>query len=227
MYGDGIFSRKLDFSNKIKKILKKYGNESIVSIRVGRRPINKLVEKAFNIISIGKWEQLRNQYYYDKLFHLFLILTLKDGTKLSFEKNDIVNMNVNDSRCSESGVDCMELEYPQNSITINDLVNRPLDRIGKNDYFIYSPFKLNCQIFIKSVLETFGLYNSKVNNFVYQDITDIVKNLPFYVSWVAKATTDVSAFGKKISGAGATNAHNKEDIEEISKFILEEIINQK
>ena len=227
MHGNGIFSRKLDFSNKIKKILKQYGNENIVSIRVGRRPINKLVEKAFNIISIGKWEQLRQQYYYDKLFHLFIILTLKDGTKLSFEKNDIVNMNVNDSRCSENGVDCIELEYPQNSITVNDLVKKPLDRIGKNDYFIYDPFKLNCQIFIRSVLETFGLYNNKVNDFVYQDIKDIVKNLPFYVKWTAKATTDISAFGKKISGAGSNEiAHNKKDIEEIPKFVLE-MFNQK
>ena len=225
MYGDGIFSRKLDFSNKIKKILKEYGNENIVSIRIGRRPINKLVEKAFNIISIGKWNELRNQYYYDKLFHLFLIITLQDGTKLSLEKNDIVNMNVNDSRCSESGVDCIELEYPQNSITVNDLVKKPLDRIGKNDYFVYDPFKLNCQIFIKSVLETFGLYNSNINNFVYQDLTNIIKNLPFYVKWTGKAVTDISAFGKKISGAGVKN-HNKEDIEEISKFVLD-MFNQK
>jgi hypothetical protein len=225
MYGDGIFSRKLDFSNKIKKILKKYGDENIVSIRVGRRPINKLVEKAFNIISIGKWNELRQQYYYDKLFHLFLILTLQDGTKLSLEKNDIVNMNVNDSRCSESGVDCIELEYPQNSITVNDLVKKPLDRIGKNNYFVYDPFKLNCQIFIRSVLETFGLYNNKVNDFVYQDLTDIIQNLPFYVKWTGKAVTDISAFGKKITGAGVKN-HNKKDIEEISKFVLE-MFNQK
>jgi hypothetical protein len=220
MYGDGIFSRKLDFSNKIKKILKKYGDENIVSIRVGRRPINKLVEKAFNIISVGKWNELRQQYYYDKLFHLFLILTLQDGTKLSLEKNDIVNMDTNDSRCSQRDVDCIELEYPQNSITVNDLVKKPLDRIGKNNYFVYDPFKLHCQIFIKSVLETFGLYNNKVNDFVYQDLTDIIKNLPFYVSWVGKAATDISAFGKKITGAGH-NTHNKEDIEEISKFVLE------
>jgi hypothetical protein len=225
MYGDGIFSRKLDFSNKIKKILKQYGNENIVSIRIGRRPINKLVETAFNIISIGKWNELRNQYYYDKLFHLFLIITLQDGTKLSLEKNDIVNMNVNDSRCSESGVDCIEIEYPQNSMTVNDLVKKPLDRIGKNNYFVYDPFKLNCQIFIKSVLETFGLYNSNINNFVYQDLTNIIKNLPFYVSWVGKAVTDISAFGKKISGAGVKH-HNKEDIEELSKFVLD-MFNQK
>jgi transcriptional antiterminator Rof (Rho-off) len=217
------FLRKLDFSNKIKKILKKYGDEKIVGIRVGRRPISSMVEKAFNLISLGKWEKLRKKYYYDKLFHLFLIITLEDGTKLSFEKNDIVNMEENDSRCSQKNVDCIELEYDQNSISVNDLVKKPLDRIGKKDYFIYDPFKLNCQIFIKSILETFGLYDNNTKNFVYQDIKDIVKELPFYVKWTSKAITDTTAFAKKISGAG----HNKEDIEAITKFILEEIVNQK
>ena len=217
------FLRKLDFSNKIKKILKKYGDQKIVAIRVGRRPISSMVEKAFNLISLGKWKKLRKKYYYDKLFHLFLVLTLEDGTKLSFEKNDIVNMEENDSRCSQKNVDCIELEYQQNSISVNDLVKKPIDRIGKKDYFIYDPFKLNCQIFIKSILETFGLYDNNTKNFVYQDIRDIVKELPFYVKWSGKAVTDIGAFSKKISGAG----HNKEDIEAITKFILEEIVNQK
>jgi hypothetical protein len=67
------FLRKLDFSNKIKKILKKYGDKKIVAIRVGRRPISSMVEKAFNLISLGKWKKLRKKYYYDKLFHLFLV----------------------------------------------------------------------------------------------------------------------------------------------------------
>ena len=222
-----MFGAKLDFSNKIKKILEKYGNDSILSIRIGRRPINKLVEKAFNIISLGKWNELRKEYYYDKLFHLFLIITLQDGTKLSFEKNDIVNMNENDSRCSENGVDCIEIEYPQNSINVNDLIRKPLGRIGKKNYFIYDPFQLNCQIFIKSVLETFGLYDKKTHNFVYQDLQEIIKRLPFYVKWTGRTATDISAFGKKITGAGyqpdADDTH--EDIEEISKFVLD-MLNQ-
>ena len=47
--------------------LKEYGDEKIVAIRVGRRPISSMVEKAFNLISLGKWDKLRKKYYYDKL----------------------------------------------------------------------------------------------------------------------------------------------------------------
>ena len=200
--GKGLFGAKLGYSNKINKILKKYGDEPIRALRVGRRPINSMVEKAFNIISIGKWDQYRKQYYYDTLFHLFIIITLNDGTKLALEKNSIVNMNVADSRCSESGVDCEELEYPANSLTVKELVMKPLERMGKEKYFIYHPFEKNCQIFVRGILETFGLYNKKVHDFVYQDLGEIIEKLPFYVKYVAKGVTDADATVKKITGEG-------------------------
>ena len=200
--GGRIIGAKLDFSNKITNILEKYGNMKIRSIRIGRRPINNLVEKAFNIISLGKWSKLKDKYYFDRLFHLFLILTLEDGTVISFEKNSIVTMTENDERCSMKDVDCIELEYPADSITLNELVKKPLDRIGKEKYFIYQPFDQNCQIFIRDVLETFNLYSKKAEEFIYQDITEIVEKLPWYVEYVAKAVTDIDATVSKVTGAG-------------------------
>ena len=203
--GGKLIEAKLDFSNKITNILEKYGNMKIKAIRIGRRPINSLVEKAFNIISLGKWSKLKDNYYFDKLFHLFLILTMEDGTVISFEKNSIVTMTTNDGRCSIKDVDCIELEYPADSITLNELAKKPLERIGKEKYFIYNAFQQNCQIFISEVLKTFNLYNKKAEDFVYQDITEIVENLPWYVKYIAKAVTDIDATISKVTGAGKKN----------------------
>ena len=213
-----IIGAKLSFSNKIKKILDKYGNQKIRSIYIGRRPINSLVEKAFNIISLGKWSKLRDQYYYDKLFHLFLIIQLDDDTIISFEKNSIVTATEDDVRCSTKDTECVKLDYPTDSITLDDLVRKPLERIGKEKYFIYDPFKQNCQIFIRAVLETFGLYNKKVDDFVYQDITDIVKELPWYVKYVAKGVTDLDATVSKVTGAGK-EPDKQEDLEILTNFV--------
>jgi transcriptional antiterminator Rof (Rho-off) len=152
--GKGLFSPKLDFSNKVKSVLNKYGNEKIVAIRVARRPISKLIEKAFNIISLGQWEKLRKKYYYDDLFHLSLQLTLQDGKVLAFEKNDTVSLSI-DKRCSLTKVDCIELEYPQLSLTVNDLVKDPLQSMTKKEYFVYHHFQANCQIFVSKILESF------------------------------------------------------------------------
>ena len=215
-----IIGAKLSFSNKITKILDKYGNQKIRSIYIGRRPINSLVEKAFNIISLGKWSKLRDQYYYDKLFHLFLIIQMDDDTVISFEKNSIVTMTEDDVRCSTKDTECVKLDYPTDSITLDDLVRKPLERIGKEKYFIYDPFKQNCQIFIRAVLETFGLYNKKVDDFVYQDITDIVKELPWYVKYVAKGVTDLDATTSKVSGAGK-EPDKQEDLEILTNFVTE------
>ena len=200
--GGRLFGAKLNFSNKINKILKKYGDKKIKAIRVGRRPIDSRVEKAFNIISLGQWDKLRKDYYYDTLFHLFLIITMDDGSVISFEKNSIVTMTENDGRCSMPNVDCIELEYPVNSITLNDIVKKPLERIGKEKYFIYDPFSQNCQIFISEILKTFDLLSKKSKDFIYQDISEIVKKLPFFIRWVAKSVTDADATVSKIIGAG-------------------------
>ena len=242
--GKGLFGAKLGYSNKINKILKKYGDKKIRALRVGRRPINSMVEKAFNIISLGKWEQYRKQYYYDTLFHLFIIMTLDDGTKISLEKNSIVNMDVDDSRCSQPDVACEELEYPANSLTVKELVMKPLERMGKEKYFIYHPFEKNCQIFVRGILETFGLYNKRVHDFVYQDLGEIIEKLPFYVKFIAKSVTDADATVKKITGEGlpkkcacvgcalgrgscvndkegGQDDQREKDMEELTEFVLE------
>ena len=200
--GGKLFGAKLSFSNKIKKILNKYGNQRIREIYIGRRPINSMVERAFDVISLGKWSKLRDKYYYDKLFHLFLIIQMDDDTVISFEKNSIVTMTESDPRCSMKDVECVKIEYQTDSITLDELVKKPLERIGKEKYFVYDPFEQNCQIFIRNVLETFGLYNKKINDFVYQDLTEIVSRLPWYVKYAAKTVTDVDATVSKISGAG-------------------------
>tara|TARA_R110001592_G_C12859261_1_gene722661 strand:- start:123 stop:575 length:453 start_codon:yes stop_codon:yes gene_type:complete len=145
---------------------------------------------------------------------------MDDDTVISFEKNSIVTMTEDDVRCSTKDTECVKLDYPTDSITLDDLVRKPLERIGKEKYFIYDPFKQNCQIFIRAVLETFGLYNKKVDDFVYQDITDIVKELPWYVKYVAKGVTDLDATVSKVTGAGK-EPDKQEDLEILTNFVTE------
>ena len=199
--GDGLFGAKLDFSNKVKKILEKYGDKKIVSIRIARKPIEKIIEKALNIISLGKWNKLRKKYYYDTLFHLSLQLTLDDNTIISFEKIDIVDLTLEEI-CSDTNVECKDTAYQQNTLTLNEFVKDPLDRVSKEDYFIYSSFKLNCQDFVSKILNHFKLLTPEAKKFIYQDISQIIKELPFYTRWGANLVTGALAFKKKITGAG-------------------------
>lgn len=199
--GDGLFGAKLGFSNKVKKILEKYGDKKIVSIRIARKPIEKIIEQALNVISLGKWNKLRKKYYYDTLFHLSLQLTLDDNTIISFEKIDIVDLTVEEI-CSNKDVECKDTAYQSNSLTLNELVKDPLDSISKEDYFKYSSFKLNCQQFVSTILNHFKILTPEAKTFIYQDLSQIIKRLPFYTKWGANLVTGALAFKKKITGAG-------------------------
>ena len=155
-------------------------------------------------------------------------------------------MTEKDPRCSLPDTECIEIEYPADSLTLDELVKKPLERIGKDSYFVYQPFDQNCQIFIRSVLETFGLYSKKAEEFIYQDITEIVKRLPWYVKYVGKAVTDIDATRSKISGAGCgcdacalaggclecdecplKKKDNKEDLEILTNFVTDMLKNKK
>ena len=198
---------KLDFTNKVKKILNQHGDKKISSLRIARRPLNKKIEQAFNIISLGKWEKLRNKYYYDTLFHLSLQITLDDNTILSYEKFDVVDLHL-DKRCSQKNVQCIDINYNSDSLTLNEFVLDPLNEINKDDFFIYDPFKANCQIFIYQVLNYFNLLTSKNKKFIYQDVSQIIKRLPFYVKWTAKTITNLSKKYKDLTGASICKCKN-------------------
>tara|TARA_R110002126_G_scaffold37309_1_gene112779 strand:+ start:2672 stop:3400 length:729 start_codon:yes stop_codon:yes gene_type:complete len=233
--GNGIFSRKLDYTNKIKNILKENGNQKITTLRVGRRILAKKIEKAFNVISAGKWERLKKDYYRDNLFHIFIVITLENGITYLLEKNSVININ-EDLSCSESNIECRDVsKYTENSITLEDFIKEPVESIGKKEYFEYDPFKQNCGHFIMGILRHFNLLDNTIKNFIEQDVSEIVKRLPFYVKWSAKATTDAIAFKSKIKGDGVNYTHKmhdgtimkgkthggNNDLEEISKFVLE------
>ncbi len=194
--GSGLIEGKKDFSKKIKKILNKYGNNRIVELKIGRRPLSNYINKALNLLSLGKWEKLRNEFYTDKLFHIFLVIELDNGKILSFEKNDIVNLDF-DERCNLKNVDCLDIEDYEGNLRLEELIKIPLDEMGKNRYFPYDPFKLNCGIFIEDILRTFDLYNNEIRDFSKQDLNEIILRLPNYVKKVARMITDFTAFTKR------------------------------
>lgn len=199
--GGHIFSAKLGFTNKVLNTLTAHGEKKITAIRIAREPIEEIIEKALNVISLGKWGRLKKKYNFDTLFHLSIQMNLEDGTILSFEKIDVVNLEEK-AICNKKSVKCKEIAYNQNSLTVNEFVKEPLKTIPKKQYFEYSSFKYNCQDFISKILASHNLLTAPDKTFIYQDISQIVKELPFFTKWGADLVTGTIAFKKKITGAG-------------------------
>ena len=93
--------------------------------------------------------------------------------------------------------------FPPKSITLNELLQNTLNKVGQDQYFIYDPFGgKNCQNWVKDIFESNNLYNSKINSFVFQPIQELSKDLGKSTTGFSKFVTDTAAFGERLLGMG-------------------------
>ena len=101
---------------------------------------------------------------FDKLFHLGLLITI-NGTRIRVEKNEVIG--IDDVYTLKPETEILDVSYNK-QLTLNELLNHTISKIGKEKMFKYSAFQLNCQCMVKDVLKSNGLYSNDINKFVYQ-----------------------------------------------------------
>lgn len=218
LYGKGIFSdainyglRKLaprvinavtksnEFNNISSKTLLDYGNYTIKHMQIYRTPISTLLNSALNLISLGKWNDLRSKYGFDKLFHTALVCDI-GGKNIIIEKNEVVNISTQYKTSKDT--ETFNIDMSNKSFTINDMIMSCKKRMGDKDFFDYDAFRNNCQVFIKNMLESVDLYTTDVSKFLFQDLSEIYSKLPSYTSKIAKLITRAGAFISRLKGDG-------------------------
>lgn len=199
-----VFKPNLDkFNNTSNKTIMAYGNNIIKELEIMRTPINQMFHKIFNLITFNKWDEIRKKYNYDKLFHLALVATINVGgvdKKVLMEKNEVVNIDT-DIRV-QSDTETFKVPLQGKSLKIIDLLDNARNAVGNNTFFDYDAFTNNCQFFIRYLLQYSGLLTPDAEAFLFQDLKDVVKELPSYVSPIAKATTTLGAIVSKLRGKG-------------------------
>jgi len=171
----------------------------IKQLFIMRTPIKGILNTIINYISLGKWNELKQKYGFDKLFHLSLVAKLQDGKHIIMEKNEVVNISPEFS----FGKDSETFDIPlNNQITISQILETARKDVGDNIFFSYDPFKNNCQYFIKYLLEGQELYNESAKNFLFQDLESVYKELPEYVPKVMNGVTTIGAIANKLLGKG-------------------------
>ena len=194
--GKGIldyFIKSDKLTNKSQKVMDNLGNVPVKRIQIYRTPINSMISKALELISLGTFSTGE----YDKLYHLAMVLTLENNKNIIVEKNSVINLSGEYKTTDKTEV----LDIPFNKpITLKGMFDKTLNRVGNKKMYLYDAFgrgeATNCQGFIKEMLISENLYTPDVDKFVYQDLTNIQKNLNSYVPDVARVITDVgSIFG--------------------------------
>jgi hypothetical protein len=201
------FKPKLnDFTNQSKKTLGQYGDWRVINMYIQRKPIMGILDKFFNVLTFGKFEELKNKYGYDKLFHLQLGMQLwKDGQfkKVVAEKNETVDITEAPMTHNPEGVETLRVIIPAGKVfTLNDIINQTRQRVGDYNFFSYDPFTNNCQFFIKYLLETMGMYGEREKSFLYQDMAEFQKELPSWLPKFARGITDLGATVSNVIGKG-------------------------
>jgi len=188
------------FNNESTKTLKDYGNEKIFKLTIAKKPIHAVLDRFINILSFNKWDSLKNKYGFDKMFHLCLIATLESGKKIYIEKIDALTISTVDKI---SGNDTQYLEVNDiPNISLNELMYKTRNEVGDNLFFDYHPFKNNCQNLVSYLLKSISKYGDNEKNFIYQDVSEIAKELSPITKGIMKGITDLGQIGNRFLGRG-------------------------
>lgn len=216
------FKPRLDgYNNGTTKTLEQYGNDQIASLTVYRTPILKVLNTALDFITKNKWSELKKKYGYDQLYHLQLVANVKtnDGQNKNvvIEKNEVINVSTNVDSNDKTQTIPVNFTPP---LTINELLNKTRTKLGDKEFFSYSAFgNNNCQNFIKSLLETSNIYNTSINSFVFQDLSELTKELPSFLPKLADKLTDTAAVVNKLTGRGEEGEEHDLMIQKLDEIL--------
>lgn len=141
-------------SPSIRKLVNDNQGVEVRSIKVGRKPIVKGVERLLNVISFGGFGRVKKKLNYDQIYHNYLIVELANGKKIKLEKNHVVEAK-----------DVSDDDYKHEVRSVNMNADNKIDmkellgNASKNDagFWKYDAKDKNCQVFTKEVVERNGL----------------------------------------------------------------------
>lgn len=191
--------RKDKFPPQERKWIEENGSKIIEKITLFRRPVNSAVDKVFDMLMLGKWSSMKSRYGFDVFFHLGMVCEYDNGKSVLIDKTGTLNIK-------ESGIpsDAETLELPiRTRFSFNHMFNGAVRIMGEDRFYRYDAFKSNCQMFVMSLLQAVGMASREAKEFVYQDIEELVKEIPKYAQKLSNVVTDIAGVADVASrGAG-------------------------
>jgi hypothetical protein len=180
-----------------RQLLSEVGNEEIKTLDIVRTPLSSFTKTFLNIISLGQFEKISKKYY-DEMFHLSLWI----NGKYNLEKNEVVKFNRSNPREAKSQT--KSITAVPAGITIQQLIDNTIKRMGPENFSNYDAERLNCQNFLLNVLDASGIGDNADKQFIFQDATKIFQELPQYAKVLGKVSVKLGAiFNRLIYGEGS------------------------
>jgi hypothetical protein len=210
-----VFNKSgLDYREQAKKILYDYGQYNIRSITAVRTPILAPINKLLNIISLNKMQTLKNKYNIDTLYHLGIIVDLYEpNKKFVIEKNEKITITPFKSSYIKNNSQTASVDLKLKKLSLLDLMNNARRKYTDKVFFSYDGTGQagrtnNCQDFIIMLLTASGINEPNINNFVKQDLDELLKQMSPTFHNIAKKTTDIANKATTIIGLGKITLNN-------------------
>ena len=165
-YVNAVVNGRNDYPPKVRSILEQQGDQVIVGITIGRTPVPSVLTSILSIASGGVFGANLKNSPYDTLFHLFLRLELDNGTVVSLEKNEVINMDINPPLPANTQTQVVN-QYSE-GLTPNGILGNAQKYMG-GKFFTYSARDNNCQNFILDIFISNNIGTAEDKSFIKQD----------------------------------------------------------
>jgi hypothetical protein len=178
-----LIGTRSNFNPKSRAVIQQYGNIPIKSMVVMRRPLPRALSSIINFTQKLSGMEVKH----DTLFHLMLVVELNDGSRIKIEKNQVLNVEPYVKQPLEAG---LPVPLHGKPMTISSLLGKTIKAVGESRFYHYDAIKTNCQVFVFDILNSNGLMNINLKQFILQKATDLV---PKWASYLAKNITDLAS----------------------------------
>jgi hypothetical protein len=169
---------------QVANFLKAHGEDKVTSLMVGRTPISKALDLALDVMSGGKFGQVKKKLGYDTFFHLFVVV----NGKHRIEKNELFNI-IHYSKAADE--EDMPVSLEGKDLTISQFMEKASKGDETNFYRNYNAFGANCQAMVMKLLSRNHLVTAQIVEFVKQNVEEYAKEHDLVDN--SKAITDIGS----------------------------------
>jgi len=204
LHGNGVISDAKDkFIKKflgsrpkiINDLIESEGKAIVNKVEICRSPVKPIFEKLINAMSLGMLRRKMKERDYDKLFHLYVILYLSNGSIYRVEKNQ--RMKIIKDPKKKDITECKSVNIQDKKINFETFITAP-ERVDMKNLYRYSSFKFNCQNYVKRLTNANGI--KQFNDFILQKVKDLAQPI---VQKIANGITDVAGVADYVIRGGA------------------------
>lgn len=174
-----------DRPKDINRMLELYGDWEITKLRAVRKPLNKIIERLANLVTLGRFEKKKKEIGVQVYYHLFLVIALRspegENNVIVLEKNQRVGWKDHQSGGLSSNEEGMDVPLGSKSLTLEEFVengeahNKSHQGETGCKMYLYSARgdgkqECNCQRYVEDMLKGNGLWSEKLKDFVIQDV---------------------------------------------------------